>query len=399
MSLLILYLQTIYTYQYMASELSKDTLCLHAGTHHDKDHPGVNTPIYTSSAFGYLDTDARTYPRYFNTPNQDSVVKKLVALESGGEDGLIFGSGMAAISTALLALVKKDDHVLFQGDLYGGTQHFVTSDFPRFGIEYSFSDATNIEMFEEAIQFNTKLIYIETPSNPLLRLTDIKKIVALAKQYGVLTMIDNTFASPINQNPIELGIDIVMHSGTKYLGGHSDICCGAIISSNKITEQIRSTATHFGGSLNANTCYLLERSLKTLALRVRQQTQNAQAIAEFLAQHAKVKQVNYPGLASHPQHDIAKEQMSGFGAMLSVELHADAAQTREFLRKLKIAKAAMSLGGIETTLCESATTSHAKLSPEQRQNLGISDALLRISVGIEDVNDLKADFEQALVAV
>lgn len=379
----------------MNSALSKNTLCVHKGTHHESNQPGVNTPIYTSTSFAYLDTDARTYPRYFNTPNQASVTQKLAALESG-EDALIFGSGMAAISTALLTLVKQGDHVLFQGDLYGGTHHFITTDFPRFGIEYSMADATNIEMFEEAIQFNTKLIYIETPSNPLLKLTDIKKIVALAKQYGVLTMIDNTFATPINQNPIPMGIDIVMHSGTKYLGGHSDICCGAIIGSKELVDRIKSTSTHFGGSINANTCYLLERSLKTLALRVKQQTQNAGAIASFLENHPKIKKVNYPGLESHPQHDIAKEQMQGFGAMLSFELQASAEETRHFLKKLQIAQAAMSLGGVETILCEPATTSHVKLSPEQRQNLGISDSLLRLSVGIEDIDDLLADFEQAL---
>lgn len=379
----------------MASKTSKDTLCVHAGTQHDPTQPGINSPIYTSTSFEYLDTDARTYPRYFNTPNQHNIVEKLVALESG-EDGVIFGSGMAAISTTLLSLLKKDDHVLFQGDLYGGTQHFVTTDFPRFGIEYSFSDATNIEMFEEAIQFNTKLIYIETPSNPLLRLTDIKKVVTLAKQYGVLTMIDNTFASPINQNPLTLGIDLVMHSGTKYLGGHSDLSCGAIIGSKTLIESIRATATHFGGNLNAQTCYLLERSLKTLALRVHQQTANALQLATFLEKHEKVKKVHYPGLESHPQHEIAKAQMNGYGAMVAVELHADADATRQFLRKLKIATPAMSLGGIETTICEPATTSHAKISAEQRQNLGISDSLLRVSVGIENIQDLINDFEQAL---
>ncbi|OJJ15602.1 cystathionine beta-lyase [marine bacterium AO1-C] len=379
----------------MSNKTSKATLCVHQGTLHSEDQPGVNSPIYTSTSFGYLDTDARTYPRYFNIPNQDSIAKKLAALESG-EDGLIFSSGMAAISTTLLSLVKKGDHVLFQSDLYGGTQHFITTDFPRFGIEYSLSDATNIEMFEEAIQFNTKLIYIETPSNPLLKLTDLQKLVALAKQYGVMTMIDNTFASPINQNPIPMGIDIVMHSGTKYLGGHSDICCGAIISSKEIIEQIKGTAAHFGGSLNANTCYLLERSLKTLALRVKQQTQNAQKIAEFLESHPKVRKVYYPGLASHPQHDIAKAQMNGFGAMLSFELNENAGIAQDFLRKLKIAKPAMSLGGVETVICEPATTSHAKLTPEQRQNVGISDALMRMSVGIEEVQDLIDDFTQAL---
>lgn len=379
----------------MAQKTSKETLCVHEGTLHSQDQPGVNTPIYTSTSFGYLDTDARTYPRYFNTPNQDSIIKKLTALESG-EDGLIFSSGMAAISTTLLSLVKKGDHILFQGDLYGGTQHFITTDFPRFGIEFSFSDATNVEMFEEAIQFNTKLIYIETPSNPLLKLTDIKKIAALAKQYGVMTMIDNTFASPINQNPIPMGIDIVMHSGTKYLGGHSDICCGAIISSKEIIAQVRGTSTHLGGSLNANTCYLLERSLKTLALRVKQQTQNALQIAEYLEKHPKVKKVNYPGLESHPQYDIAKGQMQNFGAMLSFELKEDAGTSQEFLRKLRVAQPAMSLGGVETVICEPATTSHAKLTPEQRQNVGISDGLMRVSIGIEDAQDLIDDFTQAL---
>ena len=379
----------------MAQKTSKETLCVHEGTLHSKEQPGVNTPIYTSTSFGYLDTDARTYPRYFNTPNQDSIIKKLTALESG-EDGLIFSSGMAAISTTLLSLLKKGDHVLFQGDLYGGTQHFITTDFPRFGIEFSFSDATNVEMFEEAIQFNTKLIYIETPSNPLLKLTDIKKVAALAKQYGVMTMIDNTFASPINQNPIPMGIDIVMHSGTKYLGGHSDICCGAIISSKEIIAQVKGTSTHLGGSLNANTCYLLERSLKTLALRVKQQTQNALQIAEYLEKHPKVKKVNYPGLESHPQYDIAKGQMQNFGAMLSFELKEDAGTAQEFLRKLKVAQPAMSLGGVETVICEPATTSHAKLTPEQRQNVGISDGLMRVSVGIEDAQDLINDLGQAL---
>jgi cystathionine beta-lyase len=194
-----------------------------------------------------------------------------------------------------------------------------------------------------------------------------------------------------------LGIDLVMHSGTKYLGGHSDLSCGTIIGSKALIDQIRATATHFGGNLNAQTCYLLERSLKTLALRVRQQTANAQQLAEFLEQHDKVKKVHYPGLESHPQHDIAKDQMHGYGAMVAVELHADADATRQFLRKLQVATPAMSLGGIETTVCEPATTSHAKISPEQRQNLGISDSLLRISVGIEAIEDLIADFEQALV--
>ena len=379
----------------MSQNKSKETLCVHEGTLHNTNQPGVNSPIYTSTAFGYLDTEARTYPRYFNTPNQDSIVKKLVALESG-EDGVVFSSGMAAISTTLLALLQQGDHVLFQRDLYGGTQHFITNDFPRFGIEYSFSDATNIAMFEEAIQFNTKLIYIETPSNPLLRLTDIQKVVALAKQYGVMTMIDNTFASPINQNPIPMGVDVVMHSGTKYLGGHSDICCGVIIGSREVMTQVKGTATHFGGSLNANTCYLLERSLKTLALRVKQQTQNAHQIAAFLEKAPQVKKVHYPGLESHPQHDIAKAQMHGFGGMLSFELNESAGSAQDFLRKLKIVRPAMSLGGIESVICEPATTSHAKLTPEQRQDAGISDALMRMSVGIEEVQDLIGDLEQAL---
>jgi cystathionine beta-lyase len=253
-----------------------------------------------------------------------------------------------------------------------------------------------LQDFEKAIQKNTRLIYIETPSNPLLRITDIGAIAGLARSRGIFTAIDNTFASPINQNPHKLGIDIVIHSGTKYLGGHSDICCGAVLTSREIMERLKATAVNFGGSLNAVTCYLLERSLKTLGIRVETQNRNALAIARQLQQHPRVTRVYYPGLESHPGHEIARKQMRGFGGMLAFELDEKQIQPEPFAQRLKLITPALSLGGVETIICAPAVTSHAKVSVESRRQMGISDGLFRLSVGIEDADDLIADLDQAL---
>jgi cystathionine beta-lyase/cystathionine gamma-synthase len=328
----------------MANKLSKLTQSVHAGSHGDPQFHGVVTPVYPSSAYDYENTAATLYPRYFNTPNQKAVIEKLVALENA-EDGVIFSSGMAAIMTAMFAVLQKGDHAIFQNDLYGGTHHAVVTEFPKYGIEYTFVDGVNPANFEKAIKKNSKLIYIETPSNPTLKITDIKAVSEIAKKYGLVTMIDNTFASPVNQNPIDLGIDIVAHSGTKYIGGHSDICCGAVLSSKDITKKVLDSAVHFGGSLDAQTCWLIERSLKTIILRVQQQNRNAQSIAEFLSTEKAVGKVYYPGLRSHPGHAVAKEQMpGGFGGMLSFELNKDA---QAFMSRLKLIKRAVSLGGVE----------------------------------------------------
>ncbi|MEM6523267.1 MAG: PLP-dependent aspartate aminotransferase family protein [Bacteroidota bacterium] len=373
---------------------NKNTQAVHSGALADRQHLGTVSPIYPSTAYEYVDVDIYAYPRYFNTPNQKGVVKKICELENG-EDGVLFSSGMAAITTVLFGLLKSGDHAVFQNDLYGGTHYAITSQMERFGIEYSLVDSMDYKDYESAIQKNTKLIYVETPSNPLLKVIDLKGISSLAKAHNLLSMIDNTFASPINQNPIDHGIDIVIHSGTKYLGGHSDICCGVMVSSKEITETIWNSSINFGGSLNAQMAYLLERSLKTLGLRVRQQNQNAQLISEFLSTHRAINAVYYPGLVNHYGHELAKAQMMGFGGMLSFEVNID---PNVFVKKLSVIKPAMSLGGVESTITCPAQTSHSKISVEERKRVGIQDGLLRLSVGIEDAPDLITDLDKALTS-
>ncbi|GAB1445639.1 MAG: PLP-dependent transferase [Cyclobacteriaceae bacterium] len=375
----------------MKLKFSKLTQSVHAGSPGDPLYGGVVNPIYLSSAYDYEDTVR--YPRYYNTPNQVAVVEKIAALENG-EDGIVFSSGMAAIMTSIFALVKSGDHIIFQNDLYGGTHHAALHELNRYGITYSMVDATEPQNFEKAIRKETRIIYIETPSNPLLKITDIKKVAAIAKKHSVTTIIDNTFASPVNQNPIDFGIDIVTHSGTKYIGGHSDLCCGLMVSSKKLTNKIKTSAMHFGGSLDAQICYLVERSMKTIVLRVNQQNRNAMTIARFLESESKVGKVFYPGLKTHPLHNVAKKQMTGgFGGMLSFELKGSPDQ---FMKKLKYIKRAVSLGGVESTINSPMRTSHAKLTPEERKAAGISDKLLRFSVGIEDSSDLINDIKRAL---
>lgn len=373
---------------------SKLTRSVHSGSFGDPQFKGTVTPIFPSSAYDYEDIAGSTmYPRYFNTPNNKAVAEKLAALENA-EEGLIFSSGMAAILTSLFAVMKSGDHAIFQSDLYGGTHSAVVTELPRYGMTYTMVDGTNPENFEKAIRKETRAIYIETPSNPTLKITDIAAVAAIARKHGLITIIDNTFASPVNQNPIDLGIDIVAHSGTKYIGGHSDICCGAVLTSKKLASQIRESALHFGGSLDAHTCWLVERSLKTIVLRVRQQNANALAIAQFLASDSRISRVYYPGLPSHPGHATAKAQMpGGFGGMLSFEMKGDA---HEFMNKLVLIKRAISLGGVESTITSPARTSHVKMSAQDREAIGVTDKLLRMSVGIEDAEDLIEDIKQAL---
>lgn len=373
----------------------KNTVCVHAGTTFDSDFSGVNTPIYTSTASRYPNSAEQVwYPRYFNTPNQMAVAQKMARLENG-EAALVFSSGMAAVSTTLLGLCRQGDHILFQDVIYGGTLHFVKHHLLSFGIDVDFfSDEKEVVT---KIRPETKLIYIETPSNPLLGITNILAISRIAKEHGIISIIDSTFATPINQNPLDLNIDIVIHSGTKYLGGHSDLCCGVVVSSHSLIARITEMAKCLGGSLDANSCYLLERSLKTLAMRVKRHNENAQTIAEFLNRHPQIKKVYYPGLSGHPGHEIAKKQMpGGFGGMLAFEL-GKPGSVDMFLKKLKIVTPAVSLGGVESLICQPAQTSHASLPKVERMKLGITDELLRLSVGIEDVESLLSDLEQALL--
>ena len=374
-----------------------NTICTHVGEIKDETYKGAISPLYMSTSYAYEDVDIKRYPRYFNTPNQEALCKKIAALENA-EAALIFGSGMAAISTTMLAFLKAGDHVVLQNQIYGGTHNFILEEFDKYNIGYSFTRGMEVSDFEAEIQQNTRVIYIETPSNPLLQLTDMRGIAELAQRKSLVSMIDNTFASPVNQNPIDFGIDIVIHSATKYMGGHSDICAGAVASSKVYMEKIFQLAKNLGGSLSDYTVWLLERSLKTMGLRVKAQNENAQRLAEYLASHEGVERVYYPGLKDHPQHELAKSQMHGFGGMLSFELK-NSEKSPDFQKALKLIKSSMSLAGVESTLLSPAKTSHALLSAEERQQQGISDGLIRFSVGIEETEDLIADLEQALSSI
>jgi len=376
--------------------MRKETRCVHSGALKDTVSGGVNSPIYTSSAFGYLDREHVAYPRHFNTPNQLAVVEKVCALE-GTENGVLFSSGMAAISTAILAFAGAGDHVVMMDELYGGTHAFATREFARLGLTCTFTE-TDAEAICAAVTDQTRVIVIESPTNPLLSLIDLARVAACARERQVVTIIDNTFATPLYQNPYQQGIDVVVHSGTKYLGGHSDLCCGIALASRAHIHRIRQTALSLGGSMNGATCALLERSLMTLAIRVERQTENCGRLARYLEEHPLVKRVNYPGLASSPYHELARRQMTGFGAMLSFELDETGVDPERFVRGLRLIKPAVSLGGIESTICSPAVTSHAKMSAAERSRIGVSDALLRLSAGIEQVDDLLEDLEQALRA-
>lgn len=378
------------------SKLGTNTICTHVGEIKDEQFKGAVSPIYMSTSYEFLDVDLKRYPRYFNTPNQTHLAQKIAALEHT-EAALIFSSGMAALSHMFLAFLKSGDHIVLQNTIYGGTLNFVKEEFSKLNIQYTFTGGYEVKDFKNAIQPNTKLIHIETPSNPLLTVTDIKGVAALAKKHNILTSIDNTFASPINQTPMDFGVDIVMHSATKYLGGHSDISAGAIASSQKHIDTIWNTSKNFGGNLSDQTVWLLERSMKTLGLRVKAQTKNALKMAKWLNKQSFVDKVYYPGLKTHPQYKLAKSQMKGFGAMLSFELTKEF-ESLDFQKKLKLIKSSMSLAGVESTVLSPALTSHSLLTEAERKKTGISDQLIRFSVGIEDIADLKQDILQAVTS-
>ena len=369
------------------------TKCVHSGDLIDDRFKGATSPIFPSTAYDFIDVEDDKYPRYFNTPNKLALSKKIADLENC-EAALLFGSGIAAIFTSLFSFLKSEDHVIFQGSIYGGTLNLVIKEFKKFNIEYSLVDSFDIKEYEMEIKENTKIIFIESPSNPLLKVIDLQAISNLSKKNNLISIIDNTFSSPINQNPSDFGIDIIIHSATKYLGGHSDILAGALASTKSNIDKIIESSINYGGNLSEYTVWLLERSIKTLSLRVNKQNENALKVAEYLLNHKKVNAVHYPGLKTHPDYELSSKQMKGFGGMLSFEL-SSLDEAILFTRKIKLIKSAMSLGGVESTICSPSLTSHSKISREEREKLGIFDGLLRFSVGIEDHNDIINDLKQA----
>ena len=372
----------------------ENTICTHEGEVVDTQFGGSVSPIFVSTSYEYINKDISRYPRYFNTPNQEALCKKISALECS-ESAMIFGSGMAAISTTLLTFLSSGDHILLQKDIYGGTRNLVEAQFDRFNIDYTFTDDIDLKCFKSGIKKNTKVIYIETPSNPLLKIIDIEKIAQFAKSRDIITIIDNTFATPIIQKPILFGVDVVLHSATKYFGGHSDISAGAVAASQTHIDKIWNLAKNLGGNLSDYSVWLLERSMKTLSIRVKAQQKNAKKLAKYLSESRYVKKVYYPGLKNHPNHNLAKKQMKGYGAMISFEF-IDEIDPSLFLTSLNLIKPSMSLAGVESTMLSPAETSHYLLTENERLSQGITNELIRFSVGIENKKDIIMDIEHAI---
>ena len=375
-----------------------ETKLIHSGEPEPRVEGAVAMPIFQSAMFetrrkeGYHDIQ---YIRLNNTPNAQALHRKLAAIENA-EDALVASSGMAAISTTLLTFLHNGDHLLVQNCLYGGTHDFVTKDLQTFGISYDFIDGNDPKSWEKKLRPNTKAIYVETMTNPLLEVADHKAVVKFAKAHGILSMIDNTFASPINFRPIEHGFDLSLHSATKYLNGHSDLVAGAVIGSSELIRKVKYRLDHLGGSLDPHACFLLHRGMKTLALRMKQHNESALKVARFLEKHETVAKVNYPGLASHPQHQRAEELFQGYSGMLSFEPKGGTIAAEQFLQNVSIPIVTVSLGGVESLLTRPAATSHSGMSPEDRRKLGITDGLIRVSIGIENTEELIEDFGKSL---
>ena len=375
-----------------------ETKLIHAGEPTPLIGGAVSMPIFQSSTFEYKGQDSYHDLRYIrlnNTPNHVALHQKMAALENA-ENALVTASGMASISATLLTILASGDHMLAQDCLYGGTHDFITRDLPDLGISYDFVHGDKPDSWKDQLKPNTKAFYVETITNPLLQVADLKAVVEFSKANGLVSIIDNTFASPINFRPPELGFDLSLHSCTKYLNGHSDIVAGAVIGRGDLIQKITHKLNHLGGSLDPHACFLLHRGMKTLAARMAYQNKSALDIARFLESHPAVAKVNYPGLESHPAHHRARELFQGFSGMLSFEVKGGVEAAEHFMQKTTLPIIAPSLGGIETLITRPATTSHSGMAPEERRRLGISDSLIRLSVGIESTEDLIDDFAQAL---
>ncbi|HEV8160472.1 MAG TPA: PLP-dependent aspartate aminotransferase family protein [Pyrinomonadaceae bacterium] len=386
-------------------EKSFNTLTVHAGEDLTENFGAVSVPIYTASVFAFSDADEgaaiHNYqkPGYFygklGNPTQDALEKAIAELENG-ESALAFASGMAAVSAAVLTVVKSGDHIVAPDSMYSTTTFFFKHLAENFGIETSFVDATDAKNYADTIRPHTKIFWIETPSNPLVKITDISAVAKIARENSITSIADNTFATPFNQRPLELGVDLIIHSATKYLGGHSDLTAGLLVGRKDIVEKARLETTKlYGGNIASQVAWLVLRGIKTLALRMERHNSNASVIANMLSKHSKVKAVSYPGLTVNQNHEIARKQMKGFGGMIAFDIGGiEAGKT--LVNNLKVCMLATSLGGVETIIQHSASMTHAALSPEERLTAGITDGLIRLSVGIEDAQDLIADLQQAL---
>lgn len=382
-----------------------ETAAVRGASEMQKKNGPVAPEIYQTSTFEVADNEEQirvtTTDRYYTRWGNPTITlaEQTVAALEGTEAALVFASGMGAITTTILSLLKAGDHIVAQRDLYGGVTKFFSEWLPKLGIETTLVDTTEYEQHARAIRPNTKLLYLESPTNPALRIVDMKKMAALARQQRLISMIDSTFGTPINQHPAEYGIDLVMHSGTKYLSGHADLTCGVISGRRDLIEQVGETRKTLGNCMDPHAAWLLIRGLKTLAVRVARQNENALRVAEFLEQHAKVRRVHYPFLKSHPQYAIVRQQMSGGSGMVTFEVDGSGEDARRVSEAMKLFTLATSLGGVESLVSIPVLTSHAMISAEQRAQMGVTEQMVRLSVGIESVEDQIEDLERALEAV
>lgn len=394
----------------MSANNSFSTRSVHAGEARVKPHHALTTPIVQTSTFTFSDTadlvsfkeafmwgeekERSEYGRYGN-PTVAAVERKLAELDSG-EGALLFSSGMAAVTSTLLMLLSSDTHVVMTDDCYRRTRQFVTSFLKRFDIKATLVPVGDYEALESAIRPNTRLILTESPTNPYLRVVDVPRLVEIARRHQLKTVIDSTFATPINQRPLEFGVDYVIHSATKYMGGHNDLLAGVVVGSDYLIDGLRDTQGMMGAICDPHTAYLLLRGLKTLELRVKRHNDTGLQVARFLDGHPKVERVFYPGLPGHPDFGVAREQMSGFGGVISFEVDAGLETTGQFVDALQIPYIGPSLGGVESLVIQVAQATYYELSSEERAEIGISESLVRLAVGIEDADDLIADLNQAL---
>ena len=383
----------------------QETKAVRGGTSLEKKNGPLSTPIYQTSTFEVTDAQEqvratstdRFYTRYGNPTH--TVAENAIAELEGTDASLLFSSGMAAITTSFLTLCKAGDHIVAQRDIYGGVTKFLSQWLPRMGIETTFVDTNNMEQHAAAIRPNTKIIHVESPTNPTVRVVDLEKIAALARKHGLVSTIDATFGTPINCRPAEWGIDLVLHSGTKYFGGHSDLICGIATGRRDLIDQIHQVRTTLGCSMDPHAAFLLLRGIKTIAVRVQRQNESALKVAEFLSRHPKVTRVHYPMLKAHPEYELAKKQMAGAGGVLSFEIEGTGEDACHVAEALNLFTLAPSLGGVDSLVTIPVLTSHAMIAPELRRKMGVTEQMIRISVGIENVDDLIADLETGLAVL